>query len=253
MNGPVKTQEPSGCVQSVIVPTGTEKRKFIIYKATNRANGKIYIGQTVELLKYRKAAHIRKALEGSRYYFHNAIRKYGPDVFVWEAICLCLSKDEADKKEGKFIKSFNAKGPLGYNMTDGGEGTLGCHPSEETRIKMSMATKLVIQRKGAPYFLGMKHTAESRAKITAAQTGKKRGPYSNEHNEKIRNALRGRTISEEQKAQISKTLTGYKHSDETKAKMSKSRTGTKRSAETCANIRRGWALRRQRELLAKAA
>lgn len=327
MSGQVKMQEPLECVPNAIAHTGTEKRKFVIYKVTNLVNEKIYIGQTVYPLAVRKSKHIHSAKIKSPHYFHRAIKKYGADAFIWETICLCRSKDEADIKECEFIKFFNTKGLLGYNMTDGGGGTVGFHLSEETRNKLRLANigkhpsaetlikmsegqkgqiisdvtreklrlrmtgvtlsietrakisatlmgkykgeknpnygkhpseetreKISKALKGKPgTFLGKKHTKESREKISIAQTGKKRGPFSDDHKDKIRKALQGKAISEGQKAQISKTLTGYKHSDETKAKMSKSRIGTKRSAKTCANIRIGWALRKQRMLLAKVA
>lgn len=246
MNGQVKTQAPSEYVQSAIVHTGIEKRKFIIYKATNLINGKNYIGQTVKTLKERKSGHVRKSEHGSKYCFHNAIKKYGVETFVWEIICSCQSKDEADVREREFIKVFNAKVPSGYNMTDGGEGTVGCHPSEETRIKASVAQKMFIQRTGKVNFLGMKHTPESRAKISAAQTGKKRGPFSDEHKEKIRRALAGRTISEEQKIKIRNALTGYKHSSESRANNSKGHKGLKRSSEIRENMKKVWIVRKQK-------
>jgi group I intron endonuclease len=246
MNGQVKTQAPSEYVQSAIVHTGIEKRKFIIYKATNLINGKNYIGQTVKTLKERKSGHVRKSEHGSKYCFHNAIKKYGVETFVWEIICSCQSKDEVDVREREFIKVFNAKVPSGYNMTDGGEGTVGCHPSEETRIKASVAQKMFIQRTGILNFLGKKHTAESRAKITAAQIGKKRGPHSAEHREKIRKALTGRIISEEQKIKISKTLTGYKHSAESRVNNSKGHKGLKHSSESKEKMRKAWIVRKQK-------
>jgi group I intron endonuclease len=241
MNGQVKTQEPSGCAQNAKVPTGTEKRRFTIYKVINQVNGKIYIGQTVETLRERKSAHFRKCERGSRYCFHNAIRKHGPDAFIWGILCLCLSKAEADAKESEFIKAFKAKVPSGYNMTDGGEGTLGCSPSKETREKLRKAN---LGKIGT--FLGRKHTAESRAKITAVQLGKKRGPHSAEHNEKIRNALKGRTITEEQKAMISKTLTGRRLSPEQCAASGKAHIGLKRSDEIRANMVKVWIARKEK-------
>jgi group I intron endonuclease len=246
MNGQAKMQEPFECVQSVTVPIGTEKRRFIIYKVTNQINGKVYVGQTAGLLKRRKGDHVRKALAGSPYYFHNAIRKYGPDVFVWEVMCLCLSKDEADKKECEFIKGLNTKFPFGYNLTDGGEGTVGFSPTKETREKISKAQKMYIQRTGNVPFKGMKHSAESRAKITAAQMGKKRGPHSAEHNEKIRNALKGRTITEEQKAMISKALTGRRLPPERCAASGKAHRGLKRTDEIRENMKKIWIARKQK-------
>lgn len=50
---------------------------MIIYKATNLINGKVYIGQTVNTLKYRSEQHRRESKIDSRKhpYFHTAIRK----------------------------------------------------------------------------------------------------------------------------------------------------------------------------------
>ena len=54
---------------------------LIIYKATNLVNGKIYIGQTINTLEYRKNQHFREARCEKRknIYFHNALNKYGED------------------------------------------------------------------------------------------------------------------------------------------------------------------------------
>jgi hypothetical protein len=56
---------------------------MIIYKATNKINGKIYIGQTINSLKYRSNQHKRDAnrLSKRNYYFTNAIVKYGFEAF----------------------------------------------------------------------------------------------------------------------------------------------------------------------------
>lgn len=83
--------------------------------------------------------------------------------------------------------------------------------SEESRQRMHDA------RTGVP------RSEETKRKISASSKGKKKGPLSDAHKDKIRNAKRGRIMSEEQKAKISKSMTGYKHSDEAKAKISRSR------------------------------
>ena len=61
--------------------------KGIIYKATNKKNGKVYVGQTTNTLERRKRGHKDRA-KNTNYnsHFHNAIRKYGFDVFKWEII-----------------------------------------------------------------------------------------------------------------------------------------------------------------------
>lgn len=56
---------------------------MIIYKATNKFNGKIYIGQTINSLEYRSNQHKRDAnrVNKKNYYFINAIAKYGFQEF----------------------------------------------------------------------------------------------------------------------------------------------------------------------------
>jgi group I intron endonuclease len=94
---------------------------MIIYKVTNTKNTKIYIGQTVGTLKSRKLVHFKRMLEGSETNFHRALRKYGKEVFIWETIHICNSKEELNKFEIFFIKKYNSYKD-GYNMTLGGDG-----------------------------------------------------------------------------------------------------------------------------------
>lgn len=76
--------------------------------------------------------------------FHRAIRKYGWDSFTWEV--LEQSEDGQlllSEREEFYIRKFNSHcvHGNGYNMTFGGEATLGWVPSEETRKKISEANK----------------------------------------------------------------------------------------------------------------
>ncbi len=245
MNGQAKMQEPLECAQSAKVLTGTGKRKFIIYKATNLINGKNYIGQTVETLKLRMTGHINKAKRNPAGHFHYAIRKYGADVFIWETIWICSSKDEANKKECEFIKAFNTKTPAGYNATDGGDGRLGFCPTEETRMKVSKANKgrtkseewrkklsnaLIGRKTGRKDNLGRKHSAESKAKMSKSLLGNKRMvglKISEKTKAKISQALKGRKLSEERRVKLigNKYSLGHKHSEETRAKISRLKKG----------------------------
>jgi hypothetical protein len=73
---------------------------------------------------------------------YNAIQKYGWDNVKHEILFSGLSKKEAELKERELISLYktNCKryGCLyGYNMTDGGEGTLGHKVSKESKKKMS--------------------------------------------------------------------------------------------------------------------
>lgn len=107
-----------------------KEMKGIIYKYTNQINNKVYIGQTINEYK-RKYAH-KHTLNSWRSYFHNAIKKYGYDKFVYEIL---EEIDDADVKELKikldtleqrYISIYKSNDPdFGYNLTLGGGGTLG--------------------------------------------------------------------------------------------------------------------------------
>lgn len=98
---------------------------WIIYKHTNKINGKIYIGQTCQKLNDRWQ-------EGKGYsncrLFGNAVRKYGWNGFTHEILEDNIqTQEEANKKESYYIGKFNSyvrvKGSHGYNLTPGGDST----------------------------------------------------------------------------------------------------------------------------------
>jgi group I intron endonuclease len=113
----------------------------IIYKATNKVNRKMYIGQTTWFLDKRIYFHIYNALsKRDNMYFHKAIKKHGIDNFVWEVIKECNSLEELNKAEIEMIKKHNTF-ENGYNLSEGGEGQSGFKHSEEAKKKMSKARK----------------------------------------------------------------------------------------------------------------
>ena len=107
---------------------------MIVYKATNKLNGKIYIGKTIRKLSHAKARHFNRAKLGFDTYFYNAIRKYGCDCFEWEIIYTGTSDIDICNKEIALIKSYDSRNPsIGYNMTNGGDGASGILVKESTR------------------------------------------------------------------------------------------------------------------------
>lgn len=95
-------------------------KTYLIYKHTNKINGKCYIGQTC----YKNPEH-RWHSDGSGYKtqqkFYRAIKKYTWDNFEHEILARNLSKQEADILEIKFIEQFNSINN-GYNLLIGGSG-----------------------------------------------------------------------------------------------------------------------------------
>lgn len=94
-----------------------------IYKMTNKINGKIYIGQSIDIEK-RIKEHFWKATNTKDVSYnsaiHQAIRKYGQENFTWEVLEEC-DIDVIDKKETEYIQQYNSLTPNGYNILTGGQ------------------------------------------------------------------------------------------------------------------------------------
>lgn len=108
---------------------------MFIYKVTNIKNNKIYIGLTIHKnINTRFSKHVSEMKAGSTYYFHKAIRKYGPANFKIEELDKANSIQELKQKEIDYIKFYNSNSRnIGYNLTSGGDGTHGVLKSEYTR------------------------------------------------------------------------------------------------------------------------
>ena len=94
----------------------TVKKVCGIYKVTNKVNGKVYIGQSVDIGR-RWRTHMTAEDD---IYFHKAIQKYGVENFEWEVIEQCKKKD-LDEREIYWIEYYDSFNK-GYNRTKGGDG-----------------------------------------------------------------------------------------------------------------------------------
>jgi group I intron endonuclease len=113
----------------------------IIYKATNKVNGKSYVGKSIRGLNQRMTGHRHHALtRDSQFYFHRAIRKYGWESFEWAVIDEADTKEELAEKEKQWIDKYDSFGN-GYNMTTGGDGVSGFDMTDEYRDGMSNLIK----------------------------------------------------------------------------------------------------------------
>ena len=110
-----------------------------IYKIVNNINGKVYIGYDSNWPN-RKQSHIYHTKNRNQY-IYQALRKYGIENFTWEPIY--QSKDGKhclSNMESYFISEYDSFNS-GYNLTLGGEGTLGRQTQEITKSKISKALK----------------------------------------------------------------------------------------------------------------
>lgn len=87
---------------------------FIIYKFTNKKNGKIYIGKTTRSLAKRISDHVYKAKKGYKDKFHTALLRYGLENFEVEIIHTCRNKKQLTACEINCIKKYNTI-DNGYN------------------------------------------------------------------------------------------------------------------------------------------
>lgn len=100
--------------------------KGIIY-CYESPSGKFYIGQTTQTAKRRKEEHQSRARLGKGYAFHNAIRKYGFDSFIYTELehVSANSKQELiqllNDLERQYISNYRSQGKLLYNLSGGGD------------------------------------------------------------------------------------------------------------------------------------
>lgn len=113
---------------------------WCVYVHRNRFNGKRYVGVTSKEKPKHRWNSGRGYMENA--HFYSAICKYGWEGFEHEILYSGLTEQQAKETEIRLIADWNTKNPkYGYNMTSGGDGTPGYHPSDETRAKLSEARR----------------------------------------------------------------------------------------------------------------
>ena len=131
-------------------PIITTKDNIIatIYCFVNKHNNKIYVGKTIDY-SYLNRWSAHKTTHGGCKYFYKAIKKYGWDGFdryvLYQSEVLSNTKENkkqllqiANDKERYYISLYKAnERDCGYNLTIGGDGTIGYEFTNEVREKIS--------------------------------------------------------------------------------------------------------------------
>jgi group I intron endonuclease len=205
----------------------------IIYRITCTANGKYYIGSTMN--KHQRWARHRKDLRGGKHpnkHMQASWTAHGEAAFVFEVLeevadapllfvaeqrylDRCVGQADCfnwSRYAGAPMRGMSGPGTafFGRSHTDSAKEKLrvaACGPNNanwgKQRSKETIA-KIVEANKNNPW-KGQKHTPESIAKIAAASEGR---PVSEETRAKRSLALKGREISTAQRLQTSRTLSG---------------------------------------------
>jgi group I intron endonuclease len=213
---------------------------MIVYKYTNKINGKIYIGITVQSIEVRHKQHF-KDIKKDRV-FHRALKKYGEDNFLLEIIDKAGNYEELKEKERFYIKKYNSftgfKNSNGYNNTyrhteknkkimselrkefykNNIHPSIGIILSSERKEKQSNIMKGRYFGEFNPFY-GEKHPEGTRKKMSELaikryQEGKhpRTGSKLSEATKRLIGLRhKGKTISKEQRENQSKMFSGEKH------------------------------------------
>ena len=164
-----------------------------IYSLKNNITGETYVGQSIDLHRRMMEHKCPCSTKGNRL-ICKALKKYGFNNFTFSVLEEC-QKDELDSKEVFWIKKLGAT----YNMTDGGKGAKGYHPSLEERAYISKCARAQWDRM----------TDEEKKEKLLQLTGPKVGHIvSEETREKLRKANLGKRQSFESRRKKSEANKG---------------------------------------------
>ena len=174
-----------------------------IYMILNKINGKIYVGQAVDIAKRWRDHKIR--LRGNyhrNFHLQQAWNKYGENNFEFSVLCEC-KETKLNEFEQYYIFELNTKDTsVGYNSTYGGEGTRGHRHSKET-IEYNRQWQLANNPRR-----GVKCSEETRKRMSLAQKGRKVSKEQRKHHSEV---MAGRKLTDSHKRSISESNIG-KHS-----------------------------------------
>ncbi len=179
---------------------------YTIYKATNKINGKSYIGFDSNWPKRRKFHERLSQKDDPKLHFHRALKKYGIQSFEWEVLFQNEDRDYTLKDREPHFISEHKTFEHGYNMTLGGEGNRGLRfkHTPEAREKIRIAQSINNSMTGRdPWNKGEPCKEETKLKISKANKGKvasnKGIPMSLDQKQKLSAHFSGKSKSEKWK------------------------------------------------------
>lgn len=186
-----------------------------IYQIIHRASGRRYVGQA-QNIEARWSQHRRHLDAGKHHskFLQRCWTKYGAEAFEFSVIEVCYLSD-LDVAEQRHLDQLPA-----FNTSPTAGSARGVKHTAETRAKVSAAIKGLVK---TPEHLAKIQAAllrpEVRAKISAAHRGRK---ASDEARANMSKASKARTLSPESRAQQAATIRGRKLTLEHKAAISAS-------------------------------
>lgn len=186
-----------------------------IYAIKNVINNKSYIGSAVcfkNRFKTHKSLLKRNAHHSIK--LQRAWNKYGEDSFEFSILEIVEDKEHLLSREQHYLDLTDSAKSKGYNICLKAGSMLGMKQSAETKAKISAASKGKPRPNNILVFSGKKLSKEHIAKVVAFHKGRKR---SDETKQKISNAMLGH-----------KKWLGKKHTQAAKDKISLANKGRPR-------------------------
>lgn len=161
---------------------------FYCYRITNLITEKIYIGKAVDVTKrwsqHKTAAKRQDSNDFS--ILHRAMLKYGFDQFIIEQLSKHETEAEALAQETLFIEQYQSRNrDIGYNITEGGEGSSGYVHTDAAKRRMSEIKKMAYVGEGNPFY-GKTHSIDTRTLISefaSTRTSENNPFYGKKHSE----------------------------------------------------------------------
>jgi group I intron endonuclease len=193
---------------------------MLIYLIRNKINNKIYVGKTSKTLEERWKLHVRNSFGP---YFRKqlitkAIKKYSKDSFELSVLENCEDNNTLCEREKFWISELKSRDlNIGYNLTDGGEGTPGRFVSERTKkLLRGRKRSLETRKKLSEIAKTRVFSKETREKISKSRLGSKnpffgkswgrKGKLSEVTKNRISEAHKGKILSEEHRERIKLSL-----------------------------------------------
>lgn len=162
---------------------------YLVYKTTNLINSKIYIG-----------CHATNDLEdgyiGSGKLLKKAVKKYGKENFKFEILHFFNNPTDMFECERRLVTIDLVESDESYNLVVGGSGGFKVLNVDEWKSKLKES------RKGKKPALGLRHSEETRKRIS--EKGKGKTPW----NKGMPGTWIGKTHSEDSKRLISENRKG---------------------------------------------
>lgn len=171
--------------------------KYIIYKTTNKVNGKYYVG-------CHCTEDVNDTYIGSGKHLNFAIKKYGKENFVKEVLHIFENKQDMFNKEKELVSKEFVNDPMTYNLKVGGSGgnpgIVGAFAGRKHRLDTIEKIRQAALEQP---------TSEEKRKKCSKNNWAKRNPI--EHREHVSKINKGIPKSASHKEKLRESNLGIKH------------------------------------------